>query len=188
MERVQVASRRLAEDTGDRVAGLWALVETGGMTLDRFRALAAAVIVRANVRGVALADLGLTAEVMRQLGRPSSPLGLRPTPVQVDRDRVVRDIDRILDNAPEAADSPEALTSSRQAQLHRLGRSEPLLTVATAVTAGMVARRAHGWTRMLSGTSCPLCTRWADGVVRPPTVRMGRHVGCDCIQAPVFTQ
>ena len=178
MERVQTASRRLADDTAAQVSALWARVEGGALTVAAFRAAASAVVARANARGVALADIGLTSEVMRQLGRRAAPLGLRPTAVQVDQSRMRADIDRVLARHGDPADSPVD-------GLGDWARSEPLITVATAVQAGLVARRA-GWTRRLAGTSCARCTAWADGVVRPAGTRMARHPGCDCIQQPVW--
>lgn len=154
---------------------LWAAVEAGDLTLPRFRSLGASTIAQANQAGVQLADIGLTAEVTRQLRRPSSPVGLRPTPTQVDRVRIGAEIDRIV------------ATQDPAPSLRSLARSEPFLTVATAVQAGMQRRGATGWTRRLSGASCPLCTGWADGVVRSAETRMVRHHGCDCIQSPVFS-
>jgi len=180
VERVQAASRRLADATAAQVEGLWARVDAGALSVPAFRAAASAVVARANARGVALADIGLTAEVMRQLGRRAVPLGLTPTAVQVDQSRMRADIDRVLDRHGDPADSPVA-------GLGDWARSEPLLTVATAVQAGLVARRVGGWTRQLAGTSCARCTAWADGVVRSAGTRMARHKGCDCIQQPVFS-
>lgn len=176
MEQVQAASRRLADRTSAQIRSLWARVKAGEIDVVRFRVLAAAVIARANAQGVTLADLGLVAEVARQTRRAVRPLGLTD-PVATDQER----IDRVITTAITATDS------SPVEQLDRVARSEPLLTVANTVQAGMVAHGAGGWTRMLTGTSCPLCTRWADGVVRSSQIRMARHVGCDCIQAPVFT-
>lgn len=174
MEATQRATRRLAEVTESRLVALWVAVGAGDLTVARFRSLGASLITRANQAGVQLADIGLTAEITRQLHKPASPVGLRPTPIQVDPDRIIADIDRVLTEA-----DPEP-------HLRRLARSEPLLTVATAVQNGMKARNAGGWTRRLSGASCPLCTGWADGVVRSTDVTMVRHNGCDCIQSPVF--
>lgn len=154
---------------------LWALVEAGDLTVPRFRALGASLIAQANQAGVQLADMGLTAEVTRQLRRPTAPLGLRPTPVQVDRDRIAGGIDRII-----AEPDPKGA-------LARLGRSEPLLTVAATVQTAMVRRGATGWTRQLDNDPCKVCSGWADGVVRSTGTRMARHVGCGCIQQPVFT-
>lgn len=175
MQRTQTAANRLADDTRAKVEALWAGYRLGRYDLAEFRARAAAVVASANTAGVALADIGLAAEITRQLGRPTRPLGLVPNDVQVDQDRMAEDIDDILDRS----DDPEAM-------LGDWAGSEPLLTVANTVQTGMVRHGIGGWTRVLSGTSCPLCTGWADGVVRSPFVTMVRHVGCDCIQQPVF--
>src|SRR5690606_41879062 len=109
---------------------------------------------------------------------PAPPLGLRPTPAQVAprwlRAEIVRSLPRHPDDSPASG-------------LTAWARSEPLVTVATAMQLALRLRGAW-WVRSLTGSSCPLCTRWADGRARPPTVRMGRHRGCDCLQQPVFTR
>lgn len=188
MEATQSASLRLSEAVRDRIEGLWDLHETGEISLNDFRAAGVSLVAQANTAGVQLADIGLAAEVVRQLNRPASPLGLSPSRVQVDPDRISRDIARIINSVtPETvafADVPEA----RRTRLGEWARTEPLLTVATATQAGMVARGAEGWIRRLDSDPCRLCIGWADGVVRAPTTRMKRHNGCGCIQQPVFGQ
>lgn len=151
------------------------MVESGDLPLSEFRSLATAAVAQANVAGVQLADIAVAAEVTRQLGRPTEPLGLAPTSVQTASERIGADIDRILDRNAAPAD-----------QLAQWGRSEPLLSTATAVQVAMQRREAKGWTRQLSGGSCPLCVGWADGIVRSSETRMVRHPGCDCIQSPQF--
>lgn len=177
MEQVQTATRRLADRVSAEVVALWRQAEDGTITGAQFRALAAAAIARANAQGLALADLGLTAEVARQLGRAVRPLGIHD-PVALDQER----IDRALGQALASDDDPDGLP----VRLDQIARSETYLTVANGVQGAMAGYGATGWTRRLSGTSCPLCARWADGVVRPPGTRMARHIGCDCIQTPVF--
>lgn len=175
MQKTQASSNRLADDTRSKVTGLWALVTAGTITRHQFRTRATAVVARANTAGVALADIGLAAEITRTLRVPTPPLGMLPNKVQVDQRRMADDIDRILDRV----EDPEG-------ELGEWAASEPLLTTASSVQAAMQARGIPGWTRQLSGTSCPLCTGWADGVVRSPGISMVRHKGCDCIQQPVF--
>jgi hypothetical protein len=170
----QTASNRLADRTRSRVVALWRLVAAGQLTRAQFRARAAAVVAQANTAGVSLADVGLAAEITRVLRVPTPPLGLKPNEIQLDQDRMADDIDRILDN-----DDPEAA-------LGDWAGSEPLLTVANTVQTGMAQRGIERWVRQLSGTSCPLCTGWADGIARSVGTPMARHVGCDCIQAPVL--
>jgi hypothetical protein len=174
MERTQQASNRLADRTRTEILSLWALVVAGEITRPAFRTRASAAVARANTAGVQLADIGRAAEITRQLRRPTPPLGLRPNRLQVDQSRMARDIDRIT-TLKDPSDS-----------LGQWARSEPLLTVATAIQVAMSARGVEGWTRRLSGASCPLCTRWADGQTRPTSVSMVRHPGCDCIQQPVL--
>lgn len=178
MEQAHRANNRLADTTANQVGTVWAQVEQGDLDLGGFRAAAPVIVARANTRGVALADLIIASEATRQLRRPVPPLGLRPTRAQVDQERMRAEIDRILDLHPD--DSPAS-------GLTEWARSEPLVTVATAMQLGLRLRGAW-WVRSLTGTSCPLCTGWADGRARPPTVRMGRHRGCDCLQQPVFTR
>lgn len=186
MNRTQAASRRLADRTAARVAELWAMAETGQITPTEFRRLAGIAVASANAQGVTLADLGITAELIRQRRRAARPLGLRPTAAQLNQSRIARDIDRILDEIPAIADTPELLSESRRGRLASWAASEPLLTVAMTVGVAMVARGAKGWTRQLVGDNCPMCIAWADGVTRQPGTRMARHPGCDCIQAPTF--
>lgn len=186
MELVQQASQRLADATAARVLALWAAVEAGGLSEAEFVPLASALIATANAAGVTLADLGLAAEVTRQLRSPASPLGLRPNRVQADQERIAAGLDSVLAEQPVGADTPEALAESRRARLSRFARSEPLLTVATATQVAMQRHDASGWVRQTAGKSCPLCVAWDDGVVRPTTVRMARHPGCDCLQQPTW--
>lgn len=175
MERTQIAANRLADDTRTKVTGLWVLVQNGRLTRSQFRTQASAAVARANTAGVSLADVGLAAEITRQLRTPTPPLGLLPNDVQVDQDRMGDDIDRITGRV----DDPTG-------ELGDWAASEPLLTVATANQEAMRRRGIDRWVRVLSGTSCPLCTGWADGIARSTDTPMARHVGCDCIQQPIF--
>lgn len=174
MEATQRSTRRLADRTRRIVEGLWQQVLSGTITFALFRSLAASAVAHANAAGVHVADIGLAAEVSRQLRQPVSPLGLRPDPVALDRARMGRDVDRLT-----AYQDPLPSLSNWAA-------SEVYLTVATATQVGMERREISGWTRLLTEPSCPLCIDWADGIVRPTSVRMKRHNGCDCIQQPVL--
>ena len=169
MQATQQAANRLADRTRRQITALW---ETDRA---RFNTLAPALVARANTAGVHLADIGLTAEITRHLRRPTRPLGLRPTAVQVDQSRMRDNITRITADLEQPARA-----------LGEWAASEPLLTVATTVQTAMQERGIERWTRGLSGGSCPLCNRWADGIARPVSVPMARHPGCDCIQSPVF--
>src|SRR5690606_26970285 len=90
------AAQRLADRTRTAIRALWAAHVAGDLTLAQFRAQGAALVATANTAGVQLADLGLAAEATRQLRRPTRPLGLAPSAVQVDQGRIAADIDRIV--------------------------------------------------------------------------------------------
>jgi hypothetical protein len=174
----QAASQRLAERTRRTVTGLWALRRDGVLTLAQFKARATAEVAKANSAGVSLADVGLAAEITKALKKPTGPLGLRPDDVQLDQQRMADNIDRILDDTADDFDPEDSLGD--------WAASEPYLTVATTMQVGM---RRHGidrWVRVLSGRSCPLCEGWADDIARSVDTPMARHIGCDCIQQPVF--
>lgn len=186
MDQVQAASLRLADALGADVAAAWDSFESGVLSRREFEAVVVSLVARANQAGVQLADIGVTTEMVRQTRLPASPLGLRPTAVQVDVDRMIADIDRIVTGSPETV-APEDLSASRRSRLAEWSRSEPLLTVASSVQVAMAERGASGWVRQTDADPCRLCAGWADGVVRSPGTRMKRHNGCACIQRPVFS-
>lgn len=160
------------------MTGLWALQRDGTLTLAQFKSRATAEVAKANAAGVGLADIGLAAEITKALGTPTAPLGLEPDDVQLDQDRMADNIDRILNGDWDDEDPSDALGD--------WAASEPYLTVATSVQRGMAAHGIERWVRVLTGTSCPVCVGWADGIARSVDTPMARHIGCDCIQAPVF--
>lgn len=182
MRNAQAASLRLADRTEDRLAALWRLYDDGNITLPEFKTLSAQTVTQANTAATQLADVAVAAEATRARGETVALAGLRPNEAQLDETRVRRDIDRILADTPDVGD----LAVSREAALRRLGRSEPLLTTATAVQAAMAHHDASGWVRELDADPCKLCQGWADGVVRSIDTAMARHLGCGCIQQPVF--
>lgn len=182
MRQAQAATLRLAEATSQRVSELFGFYRTGRLDLDEFKARSAAVIAIANEAGVQIADIAVSAEATRQLGRTIGPVGLRPTRQQTNVDRIGRDIDRVIATDPDVVD----LADSRDARLRQLARSEPLLSTATATHAAMTRHGASGWVRVLDADPCKVCRGWADGVVRSVGTAMARHHGCGCIQQPVF--
>lgn len=185
MQVAQTASIRLADLTADRISDLWALHVSGGLDRSEFRALAVAVVVQANTAAVQLADLAVATQATVAYRETVAPLGLTPTELQTDQARINRDITRILEDQPETVEAAD-LTESRETRLRRLGRSEPLLTTAASVQTAMVGQDASGWVRQVDANPCPTCSAWNDGVIRNPSTRMARHLGCACIQTPIF--
>lgn len=187
MERVQAASRRLAERTAAAIAVLWDRASSGAVSEVAFPALAAATVARANRTAVELADVGLVAEYLRQLREPVAPLGLAPDAAHVDVHRLRDELIAVLDDRPKVADTAENLRLSRRARLAAVGRAEPLVTFALSMRTAMLTRGVAGWTRVIGPGACPICVGLADGVVRAPGTFMARHPGCSCVQQPVLT-
>lgn len=184
METAIAASLRLADRTSRSLATLWRQHETGVITTDRFVQQAAVVVAAANARGVALADLAVTAELARFLRETVAPLGLVPLEVQTDRTRIAAALERVI--ATDHGDTPAEVAESRAVRVARFGRDETLLTVATSTQRALVAFGAAGWVRQTDPDPCPVCVGLADGKVRSNTIAMRRHKGCGCIQRPVW--
>lgn len=179
-------ARALARRTESELVALWRRHETGGVDGDGFVTAAAALLTQARAAGVTLADLALTAEIARALRSAATPLGLG-----VDADepaRLAAGVRTVLDADVASATTPDELSRSREARLARLARDVPLQAVADAAGTAMAARGVAGWVRVTDADPCVRCSAWADGKVRPPGTRMARHVGCSCIQQPVFSQ
>lgn len=172
---------RLSDRTEAQIIKLWRRHVDGEFDVDRFIVLAAAVVARSNARAATTADLALTATIARQLGRMVGPVGIVDTSDQQVLRAAVR---KVVDTEVQAEN--EELAESREVRLARLARNEPLVTATKAMGAAMAARGITGWIRKTDPDPCPLCVSWADGVVRPPTVPMARHIGCSCIQQPVL--
>lgn len=173
--------KQMSSRTEAQIVELWRQHLDGEFDLDRFVVLAAAVVARSNARAATIADLALAATIARQLGRSVGPVGI----VETSDQDVLRDaVRKVVDTEVEA--EGDDLAESRESRLARLARNEPLMTATKAMGAAMAARGITGWVRRTDVDPCPKCIEWADGVVRPPTVRMARHIGCSCIQQPVL--
>lgn len=186
MSRFQQATARLGTQTEREVRALWARHEAGEIDRATFVTLAAARIARSNRRAVAMADLALATRIAQVMRRPPTTLGLLPDDREVDQPRIAKSVRTVLAEQIVTAGSATELAESRATRLGRLARAETQSTVQDATQRGMAERQLPGWTRETDPDPCPLCTGWADGVVRRPTVRMIRHVGCSCVQQPVI--
>lgn len=167
------------------VLTLWRRHLAGDVSEQRFVRFSATVLAQANAQAVNLADLALTAALIRHLRDVVTPLGLQPEDVEVDLDRLSGVIGGVLDADIVSATTTEAVETSRAARLAVTARAEPQVTLQNAMTRAMTEREVPGWTRELSPGACPLCQSLA-GDVLPPTAHMVRHAGCSCVQTPVF--
>lgn len=177
----------LAAASEHDVLVLWRRRLAGELSEPAFTRLAALVVARSNLRAVMLADLALTAALMHHLADVVHPLGLQPTDAEIDAARLGAAVGTVLAAEIKSVSTAEELVESRRVRLARLARAEPLSTTQDALGRAMTERDVAGWTRETSAKPCPLCTQWADGQIRPPTVRMARHTGCSCVQQPAFT-
>lgn len=175
----------LAARTEREVVALYGRYQRGDIDRGRFVALAAAVLARARTKGVSLADLAFTAEVIKALRRRTAPLGL--TPPEGDTERLQQSVATLLDQDIDYASTPEELRGSQAARLSRLARDS---AVEAAVFGFAQAARetgfSSGWTRETDLNPCPVCTNLADGVQRSWSVTMKRHTGCACVPRAAF--
>jgi hypothetical protein len=175
---------RLADRTEHRVEALFRSHERGEMSRDTFVSLAAALIARARTQGVALADLALTAEVMRALGNTMRPVGLRAPPD--DFERLRGSVGTVLDQDVASVETELDRRESVAKRLTRLARDSSAEAVVWATAMVGQAHGLTGWVRETSLQPCIVCSNLADGVSRPYSVMMKRHTGCLCVQRSVI--
>lgn len=176
--------QRLASETEKRLQEAFRRYEAGTLSRETFVAVAATILLRARARGVALADIALTADAARALGNISAPLGLGLP--EGDAERLRQSVATVLDQRVETASTPEQERESRLARLGRLARDSAAEATVWATREGMQRRDTRGWVRVTDPNPCPVCVRLADGIVRSPVVVMKRHTGCMCVQGSVF--
>jgi hypothetical protein len=164
----------LATESETRVVAIYRAWQQGLLNTIEAEQLIAQSITAYNARGVALADLSLSATLTVQTGTVVTPLAL--TSALDDYDRLVKAANTLL--------AVQDLTDERVA---RLGRAEPLEAASRAYGRGIhVSKLVTGWTRVISPKACQLCQWWAwNGRVWTRDHPMPRHTGCTCIQAPV---
>lgn len=172
---------RLGDDAERRARALLARYEAGLLDRDTFVALAAALVAREQGRAVSAADVAVAATVARQTGTAVSPAGI-PNPA--DQVRLRDAVGTVLDDRPSTVPD-EDLPRSRSDRLARLARAETLSAGQTATQTAWAALSVRdGWVRRTDADPCPKCVAWADGVKRPWSVQMARHIGCACLPVP----
>lgn len=176
---------RLIDRTEKEIQALYKRHQRSALTREQFVALAAAVIARARVRGVALADLTLAADVVRALGTRTAPLGLAPP--DNDQDHLQRSIRTVLTAEVVTPTTEQEREASIVKRLRRLARDSPAEAAVWGMRLAMLERGVAGWVRVTDMNPCTVCSNLADGVVRSPQVVMKRHTGCACVQAAAFS-
>lgn len=143
-------------------------------------ALLTALLLRAEARGIVLADVALASELSRQLGRAVPTLGLVPAAsTQAGTAKAVRTtLTRLAGDADEAA---------RLRRVRRTARGRTVQAAGAYYDVGLRGQpEVAGWRRGVSASACDLC-RWLErgGHVFPAPQPMRRHPGCSCVPIPV---
>lgn len=170
MQQYRLLTRRLAETTALRTAGLWLMLADGDLTDDEFVGTAALAVQTGREQAVTLADLAIAATI------GVAPLGLT-LPDQTDR--LTLAMGTLLERAdqPDLPDGPWLL--------NRLSRAEPLDAGRQGTSESLRGQGVERWRRVTGGAPCPVCADLAIADSLPATVDMWGHTGCSCVQQPI---
>jgi hypothetical protein len=171
----QEAVEGLSRATEARLLVLFDQWVAGELDTVLFEAQAVALIGRARLQALGIADLSLAAAVSVREGRAVPALGLRLP--GSDPERLAKGL-RTLTTAAE-----EGLRD----RVGRLGRSEPAQAAQDGFIDGMRVRRVPGFTRTLNPDACQLCV-WLrkEGYVYPADANFHKHTGCLCVPSPAW--
>lgn len=98
-------------------------------------------------------------------------------------ERDTRRAERVEGRPQRRAEGRQERRAAQRARVERLATEEPYRAAADALQeAAVAAPEVAGWVRGLGPTACETCQAWADGKVRPMTIKMKRHPACDCTQ------
>jgi hypothetical protein len=168
----QSSLSKLRDTTNVQVLEAWRVYGLGRITKPQFVQLAAALILQANGKAVALADLSLSAELYRLTGDTHAPLGILPR--GYDQPRLQRGVETLL-VAFEAGEDIDA-------RLTRFASNAPLGAATDAYSEGVKQSTAvEGYVRQMDSNPCQLCRYWwREGRIWPKDHRMPHHKGCAC--------
>lgn len=177
---------RLADRTEQELVAAYDRYTRGALDKESFLVLAAVVLGRARTRGINLADVTLTAGLIRALRRRDAPLGL--VLPDGDLDRLSEAAGTILGDHLANAGGGKDLGAARRARFARLGRDSAAEAAVWGMRLAMITREIPGWVRVTDANPCRVCSNLADDVVRSPNVVMKRHTGCCCVQQAVIDE
>ncbi len=167
---------RLGEKTEADVLTVYRRFVAGELDRARAEAIITRIIVAANLRAEAVADLGLSAQLTVELGTevPASAEAASTDPV-----RLRKASSTVLEVAAQSP-VPEAIVA-------RLARAEPLEAAARRLSDGISRdKRVKGWVRVMETDACQLCEWWwREGREWPAIHPMQTHKGCMCTQRVV---
>ena len=171
---------KLRNSTDAKVLEAWRVYGLGRITKPQFVQLAAAVIMQANGKAVALADLSLSAELLKLTGDTHAPLGVLPK--AYDQPRLEKGVQTLLDDFAAGEDIDARLT--------RFAMNSPLDAATNAYSDGIKqAQSVQGYVRQMDANPCQLCRYWwREGRIWPKDHSMPHHKGCACVQRIVVTE
>lgn len=165
----------IAEHTADSTGMLLAALDAGEIDADTFLELASVLVLLGAAQGYRLAQLSLTAQLVR-LGVPDPFPSRLPELDAAAREPAIR---RQLRAALDADSPPE--------RVRMAARSETIAGAQDGYERAIPRARGAitGWTRGLNYGACELCTWWSrNGRKYPADHTMPTHKGCLC--APVL--
>lgn len=166
--------KRLAEMTAAQLVRLAERHAAGELSDELFEASAVSILVRAQARGVAVADVAAAAEVGAMRGTVLATLGLD---VREDAAEHAREELRAARARPEwEADPATAATV--------LASAVTLAAVQEATQRAYREHRVGYWTRVVESGACEVCTDLRDGVM-PASAEPWFHRGCGCSTRPI---
>lgn len=170
----QTTVTQIRNSTDRQVLEAWRQYGLGRISQPQFVQLAAAIVATANGAAVAVADLALSAELVRVTGTTYAPIGMLPT--AYDQPRLEKGIASLLKDAKAGDDITDRLT--------RFARSEPLTAANDAYSKAVsTSTPVAGWVRQMDSDPCQLCRWWwREGRVWPSSYKMPHHKGCSCTQ------
>lgn len=165
---------RGADKVSAAVVALHKRYEEGELTLAQFKALARAELVRAQARGIALASLGVAADLtrLRKSVVPATGLSL-PESAESSASALVQST---IDGEPYKLDPLAAIAV--------MGSAHYLEAVQEATGRALESHGARYWVRVLNEGACELCEILAEDTL-PASATMYHHKGCGCSQQPV---
>ncbi len=163
---------RLADQSQQQVANLYAAYQTGKLTHEQFKAAALQVMLVMMAAANKLADVTLAKLVSQNIGTEVVATGVVSSDAS---DRLDKALDTVLAN-PNSDMAIRRLANSATLEAAQLGWGNALRN----------QPGVNAWTRQTRPGACDICQKLTGSVLSLSTP-MYHHPGCTCIQKPVFS-
>lgn len=169
---------RLSADAEAKAQKVLDQLEAGDIDQAAAIALLAAIILVAQKRGAAVAEISFAAQVSAMSGTATVAAGVKAG----EQDVVRRVITKTVTTS-------KTIDETRN-RIVRIAKNEPQeIAKQTYGKALERSKKVEGWTRGLDSDPCELCVWWSrDGRVWPKDYPLAHHKGCQCTQVPVLTE